>query len=148
MHKKLISSKLENSVVYVQCYCGAEMISIYHYKQTTTCPEILSLDYFGNIEDKHLVKYKYISFNRDSFNTLITMLKSCLSSKPVYKNHISDTDRSLIIERVTNEFCILKIEAIHRKRNINVWDIMIRDKELAELIDELEEMKNNMGDNC
>ena len=148
MYKQIIDSKNETDIIFLRCHCGGEIISIYYYPATTTCQEIIFLDYYGYIKSKYLYKYKHYSFNRDLFEDFINALERCELEGP-YEKNIKCPYSYLNISKLNHNFTELKL-CIDRKlksknkQPIKIWDITIRDKELVEFVSRLKQMQNKI----
>lgn len=146
MYKQIIDSRNESNVIFLRCYCGGEIISIYYYPATTTCQEILALDYFGIIKNKKLQKYKYYNFTRDTFSIFINNLENCLVTN-IYDGKIECIHSFISINKNNNIFTeiSLYIKNMKKKTSTKVWDITIRNQELKEFIFQLKQMQNNIS---
>lgn len=150
MYNQIINSRNEAAIVFLRCYCGGEILSIYYYPPTPTCQEIISLEYFGNIASKKLQKYKYYTFNRDTFNIFIDSLELCYF-EGLYRKDIKYSNIILGINKKTMTFTEIElfVDLNPKKNPVKVWDIIIRPQELKEFIECLKQIQNKilMGEN-
>ena len=142
MNKTIISSRREDASVFLQCDCGNEIIQVFYYKQTTTCEEIISLAYYGYLEEIKNNSYTRFAFDQVSFKLFIEALQTC-AEKFVYSYVI--TDRSplrLYIDKDRFGFTKLTLymKPFGRTKLRKVWDISIREQALLEFIEELKKI--------
>ena len=146
MIRNVVSSRLEESCIYLQCDCGNELIKVYNYPSTTTCPEIIILDYIGSIIDPKLVKYKYLDMSRSNFIALVNALKRCEKVGP-YSCELTWVDRQLVIIKDLNNITKIKLcyfKGLRKRTKLPVWDIHVKNNELCEFNILLEDMQNKM----
>ena len=149
MIKNLISSKTETDCVYLQCDCGNEIIKVYHYSRTSTCDEVLMLDYIGGVPSADLIKYKHINMV-GQLDKFIQELQNCCMNQE-YCADITDSD--YILRLKSYEERNIKIELFHtfeNKRKILqeelVWDIHVRVSEMNEFLELLNELSRKINE--
>ena len=136
MERVIISPRNEDAVAFLQCHCGNEIISVFYYRATTTCPEIISMNYFGTIDPKYH-RDRYFAFDSTTFEGFFTALERCTKEGP-YSFEISKYSRKLVLSKnsITK---LTKIEVqvpygTRRKLFRTAWDITVRDQELQQFI--------------
>ena len=138
MYKTIIDGRPEKSIIFLRCYCGGEIISVYYYPATTTCREIIALDYYGDLSKK-LSKYKHFDFDRDSFLNFINAVDRCTLEGP-YKKEFKSIHSTLKISKESTPFSEISIQYDKWKKPIKVWDMTIRNSEIKEFSESLKEM--------
>lgn len=141
MIKPIISNRLDNKSVFIHCECGNEIIQFYYYKETTTCPEIIGLQYYGYVKNKEDSRCTNFQFNKKTFKIFINKLKESLKEDKFHAI-FEDHDEYLVIDKDNYGFWkILKYKGAKRIfHKLSVWDISLRELSIRELIKELEEI--------
>lgn len=141
MIKPIISNRLEDISLFLHCECGNEIIQFYYYKETSTCPEIIGLQYFGYVKNKEDSKCTGFQFNRDTFKLFIDKLKQSLKEDTL-QQIFEDHNEYLMINKDIYGFW--KICKTRNAKQIfdkfYIWDICLRDISIKELIAELDKM--------
>lgn len=143
MIKPIISNRLEDKSIFIHCDCGNEIIQFYYYKETSLCPEIIGLQYYGYIKDKEDSKCTSHQFNRKTFRIFLDKLHESLREDKLH--HISeDYHQYLILDKDEHNFWkIVKARSARQIFHKNyVWDICLREPSVRELITELDCMWN------
>ena len=141
--KNIITSKNTNYSTFLQCDCGGEILWLYFYYKTSTCEEIIILDYIGDLKDKKEFKYKHFSFTRDNLNSFSNDLISSQDLKTFY-NIYEDRGSYLIFEKDELNFYTLRI-AKNKKLAIKkkyVWEIIVQPPQLIEFSDEIKKLQS------
>ena len=146
MNKTIISSRREDASVFLHCDCGNEILQVFYYKQTTTCEEIISLAYYGYLEEIKNNSYTRFAFDQTSFRLFIEALQTC-AEKFVYSYVL--TDRSplrLCIDKDRFGFTKLTLcmKPFGSAKLRKVWDITIREQALLEFIEELKKIEEKI----
>ena len=134
IHDVIASRDMDYSF-YVKCDCGKEILHFAYFGQTRSCPEIISLKYYGPDN----------TWNGDSFNFTQTNLRKLSDhlklslSEHSYIFAISDGVSFLAVEKDALGFYLIR-KRLHARPNVDDWEICIRDFTLKSLISELDNM--------
>ena len=141
MIRNIISSKHTDYSTFIQCDCGREILNFYYYKETTTCEEIICVDYFGYLDKKEDIYKKQFSF---TISTLLKFIQDLESTQNLKEFESEYEDRGSYLTLRKNEFKFYTICKYANKKSLKlnraIWDIAIRPPEILELISELKKL--------
>ena len=143
MYQKLISSRLEDAVIFLRCHCGNEVVCVYYYHQTSTCEEIIAMDYFGVLDEKKQRYSGYHAFTRESFNEFISVVERCGKCAP-YVAEVTDTHSKIELRKISNSLTQMSLYSLKKRFPVKIWDISIRNDELIEFLTELKHIQNKI----
>ena len=142
MIKNIITSKNTDYSTFLQCDCGSEILWFYYYHGTTTCEEIIGVDYFGYLKKKENSLDKHFNFSAKQFKIFLQDLKNIQHIEEFCKDYECNGSYIRIKKDSLGFYSIFKFK--DRKflfKGTYVWDIKIRSPQLIELINELNEME-------
>ena len=149
MERVIVSPRNEDAVAFLQCHCGNEIISVFYYKGTTTCPEIISMNYFGTIDPKYH-RDRYFAFNQDTFEVFVTALDRCTKEGP-YSFEIREYSRRLVLNKdATTRLTTIQVQVPYgtqRKLFRTIWDITVRNQELEQFIQHVKTILKKIQEN-
>lgn len=142
MIKDTICSGREDFTFFVLCDCRRELIQFYYYKETNLCPEIIGIRFFGHVNGVNPSFDRNVTLNRDEFNALLFAIKNNSTSETFDGTHFFVTKR----DNCGFLHFINSIDEKQYKKNNFVWDIVVHESIINELICKLEEFKDFMVD--
>lgn len=143
MIKNIITSRNADYSTFLHCDCGNEILWFYYYHGTSTCEEIIALDYFGNLKNtKYNNSYKHFVFDVFLFNKFVKDLISAQTLETFHSEYYNGYSY-LVLEKDKNNFYNI-YSYVNKEKMIKenaLWDISMREFQLTELINELKNMQ-------
>ena len=168
MIRDLISNRGEDYSFYISCDCSREIIQFYYYRETTICPMIIGVRFYGNILDgaKSCNKKQGCFLRRkankksknscgDAYNSIFSYEEFCS-----FVDEMNDTNKVLncgVCSVGTHATIGVKHEggsyiSISKSmtkedysKGYYLWDIIFHKNLLSCVVDRLNEMKEVIG---